>query len=233
MAHSKVVEKAFGVEFDWHKPCQPHPAKQNDQFGVCLENQGRQSFTLGFMYSSKTTCLWKFRWGVVVSWVLRKKERKPVLLEFSSDLFPWVSCTFKEKGRCVEDGCNFEKIWVNKTSMSWAWFRKPYLHQNPSDQANSVHQRHYTTALVVSGHYMSRKKSCFGIGMCSQLKKRKTHGTPRNGVQHIDVNHARVVVFVTQGDRMPHLATTFWMHPLFNVHITKRCFNFAFWKILS
>lgn len=73
----------------------------------------------------------------------------------------------------VEDRCNFEKIWVNKKSMSWAWFRKPYLHQNPSDQANPVYQRHYTTALVVTGHYMSRKKSCFGIGMCSQLKKKK------------------------------------------------------------
>lgn len=47
MAHSKVVEKAFGVEFDWHKPCQPHPTKQNDQFGVCLENQGRQYFHFG------------------------------------------------------------------------------------------------------------------------------------------------------------------------------------------
>ena len=132
-----------------------------------------------------------------------KKGRKtPWFYNFFPICFPESLAPSRKRGDgkiSVEDRCNFEKIWVNKKSMSWAWFRKPYLHQNPPVQANSVYQQHYTTALVVTGYYMSRKKSCFGIGMCSQLKKRKTHGTPRNGVQHVDVNHARVVVFVTNG----------------------------------
>ena len=105
--------------------------------------------------------------------------------------------------------------------MSWAWFRKPYLHQKPlgPGQFSIILQLWWLPAITCHARKVVLESGCV------LRKKGKTHGTPRNGVQHVDVNHARAVVFVTQGDRMPHVATTSWMHrhpiPLFNVHPTK------------
>ena len=82
----------------------------------------------------------------------KKGKKTPWFYNSLPICFPESLAPSRKRGAgktSVEDRCNFEKIWVNKKSMSWAWFRKPYLHQNPLDQANSVYQRHYTTALVV------------------------------------------------------------------------------------
>lgn len=233
----KWWRKHLGLNLIGTSLVSPTPQNKMTNLECVLKIKAANIFTLGFMYSSTTTCLWKFRWGGVVSWVLKKKERKPVVLQFSSDLFQGKGALAKYRLRI---GATLRKSGSTKNPCLGPGSVVPETVS--SSKPLRPGQSSVSAALYYSfGGYrplhVTQEKLFWNRDVFSVKKKEKPMALHEMACNTLMWTMQERVVFVTQGDRMPHVATTFWMHrnpiPLFNVHPTKTCFNFVFWKILS